>query len=301
MRSLDLNLLVSLDALLTELNVTRAAQRLHISQPALSAQLSRLRSLFGDPLLMPAEKGRGMVATQRALALQAPLHVLLHEMETLLRTRPGFDPANDTRNFNIAASDNATIVAGVPLAEMLKREAGPGVRLAFRTVDQNRIADQMESGDIDVLFGARHAIPPSMKTVRLLHERFIMAQRKGHPRGTAALDMDSYCALEHMLVSTSGGSFHGFIDEHLDRLGRQRRVAISVQQFILVAEVLQATDYVSTLPGRLVTRHADKLDGFELPFEVSGYTLFMAWHPRLHADPGHVWLRELVLRSLEAR
>jgi DNA-binding transcriptional LysR family regulator len=301
LRAVDLNLLVSLDALLHERNVTRAAERLHLSQPALSAQLSRLRQVFGDPLLIPATKGRGMVATARALELQAPLHALLADLGALLHARPAFDPHHDVRSFAIASSDNGTVVAGLPVMEALRREAGPGVRVAFRYADAARIAEQMERGDVDFLIGSERMVPPAMRAVKLLDERFVMAQRKGHPRGTAPLDIDSYCgALEHLLVSTSGGSFEGFMDEHLQRLGRQRRVVLSVQQFILAPAILAQTDYVCTLPRRLVARHAATLDAFELPFEAQGFTLYLAWHPRDQADAGHAWMRQLIVRSAQA-
>lgn len=298
LRRIDLNLLVSLDALLAELNVTRAAQRLHVSQPALSAQLARLRQVFNDPLLIPAETGRGMAATARALELRAPLHALLKEMENLLRSKPGFDPARDEHTFSIAASDNTTMALGVPIAEMLRREAGPGIRVAFRNHDLRRSSEQLESGEVDFLFVSDSSLLPSMKAVSLLSERFVMIQRKRHPRGTVPLTLESYCELQHVLVSPTGGSFHGFIDEHLEPLGMRRKVVLSIQQFILAPAIVQVTDYVCTLPSRLAARHRDKLDIFELPFETSGFTVFLGWHPRNHADPAHKWMRELIQRSV---
>ena len=299
LRAVDLNLLVSLDALLETRNVTRAAERLHLSQPALSAQLSRLRTLFGDALLIPAEKGRGMVPTTRALELQAPLHALLADLAVLVSARPTFDPYVQARSFTIAASDNGTVMAGLPLMEVLRHAAGPQVRIAFRYAEHSRIAEQMEQGTVDFLIGSERMVPPSMKAIRLLTERFVMAQRKGHPRGTAALDLDAYCNdLQHVLVSTSGGAFEGFMDEHLQRLGRRRQVVLSIQQFILAPAILQETDYVCTLPSRLVARYASTLDAFVLPFEAQGFALFLAWHPRNQTDAAHSWLRQLVARCV---
>ncbi|MFP3247234.1 MAG: LysR substrate-binding domain-containing protein, partial [Paraburkholderia sp.] len=141
-------------------------------------------------------------------------------------------------------------------------------------------AERLERGEIDLLLGSERMVPASMKARKLHDERFVFAQRKGHPRGTAPLDLETYCALDHVLVSTSGGSFHGFMDEHLDALGRERRVALSVQHFTLVPELLANSDYVSTLPARFARRHLNQLDLFELPFEARGFTLFLAWHPR---------------------
>src|SRR5579859_6421349 len=294
LRGIDLNLLVSLDALLAESNVTRAAARLHLTQPAVSTQLSRLRQIFGDPLLLPAETGRGMTRTARALELMEPLHAALKNLEAVVRHQSAFDPLTDTRRFVIAAHDNATAVLGTRLMERLPASAGPGVRVAFVIGDQPTAASRLESGEIDLLLGSDRMIPPSMKVRKLYDEHFVFVQRKGHPRGDAPLDLDTYCALDHVLVSTSGGSFHGFMDEHLDELGRERRVALSLQHFALVPELLSKTDYVSTLPSRFAARYLDRLDTFALPFEARGFTLYAGWHPRNQADPALVWLREML-------
>ncbi|WP_408508234.1 LysR substrate-binding domain-containing protein [Paraburkholderia sediminicola] len=165
-------------------------------------------------------------------------------------------------------------------------------RVAFVIGDQPTAASRLESGEIDLLLGSDRMIPPSMKARKLYDEHFVFVQRKGHLRGTAPLDLDTYCALDHVLVSTSGGSFHGFMDEHLDELGRERRVALSVQHFTLVPDLLSNTDYVSTLPSRFAARYVDRLDIFALPFDARGFTLYAGWHPRNQADPALVWLRE---------
>ncbi|RKP49588.1 LysR family transcriptional regulator [Pararobbsia silviterrae] len=300
LRGIDLNLLVSLDALLECRNVTKAAERLHLTQPAVSTQLARLRRIFDDPLLMPAETGRGMVMTARAAALVEPLRAALHGIESVVRFRPRFDPMADQRDFRIAANDNFAAIFGLDLMERMPAIAGPGVRLAFRNVDARTVASELERGEIDIALGSERMVPESMKARRLLDERFLFVQRKGHPRGTGPLDLDTYCGLHHVLVSTSGGSFHGFMDEHLEPLGRTRRVMLSVQAFTIVPEVLTKTDYVSTLPSRLVRRYRDRLDAFELPFEARGFSLFAVWHPRDHADPAHTWLRD-ALTEIGAR
>ena len=139
LRGIDLNLLVSLDALLAESNVTRAAERLHLTQ------LARLRQIFGDPLLIPAETGRGMARSARALALMEPLHAALKNLEVVVRHQPAFDPHSDVRRFVIAANDNATSVLGLPLMERLPELAGPGVRIAFVVADQPSTAEDRKS------------------------------------------------------------------------------------------------------------------------------------------------------------
>lgn len=300
LKGLDLNLLTSLAVLIETRNVTHAAERLHLSQSAMSAQLARLRAGFGDPLLIPADSGRGMVATARALALAPALGGLLKDIEALVRGAPRFDPAADDRTFHIAASDNAIVALGLPLVEAVWRSAAPGVRIAFHAPETASIAQQMESGAIDLLIGSERMVPPTMKARELLAEHFVLVQRKGHPRGTDAPDLDGYCRLSHVLVSTSGGSFHGFMDEHLEKLGRQRKVALSIQQFTLVPELLRHTDWVCTVPSRLAVRFGDQLDAFELPFKAQGFTLHMAWHARNHADPAIRWLRDRLIECAES-
>jgi len=292
LRGVDLNLLVSLDALLEESNVTRAAERLHLTQPAVSTQLARLRQLFADPLLIPSPSGRGMTRSVRATELMAPLKAALAQIQTIVRTQPAFDPFVDTRRFAIAGSDQAVAVLGFRLMQGWAAHAGPNVQLAFVAAELSTSVERFERGDIDLLIGSERMIPVWAKARKLYDEHFVFVQRKGHPRGRAPLDLDTYCTLDHVLVSTSGGSFFGFMDEHLQALGRTRRIALSVQHFGVVPQLLALTDYVSTLPSRLVTPHRNTLDVFDLPFEARGFTMSAAWHPRSHVDPANVWLRE---------
>jgi DNA-binding transcriptional LysR family regulator len=300
MNRADLNLLVSLDVLLEEANVTRAARRLKLSQPALSAQLVRLRDLFGDPLLLPAETGRGMTLTARAVGLRDPLRAALRDLDRVVTHAPEFDPAESTRAFQIAMSDNGVAILGVDLVAWVASHAGPGIRVAFRPVDPARIGALMENGDVDLLISIQSLIPPAMKARVLLEDRYLMAQRRGHPRGTTAPDLDTYCALRHVLVSLDGGGFHGFMDDYLHRLGRQRQVAVSVPQYHLMPDILEATDYVGVMPSRLVQRFARRLDAFELPIPTHDISLYASWHPRMQADAAHQWLRELVATIAKA-
>jgi DNA-binding transcriptional LysR family regulator len=299
-RGVDLPLLVSLDVLLEEKHVTRAAARLHLSQPAMSAQLARLRALFGDPLLVPADSGRGMLATPRALELQAPLRAALAMLgQAVRRDAPPFDPRTAERTFHIAGNDNAVLMLMLPVVQQVASIGGPRLKLAFRTPEPEHQAGQLERGEIDLLVGGSRFIPDTLSSAPVLLVDHRMAQRKGHPRGTGPLDLDQYCALRHIVVSTNG-SFHAFMDEQLAKQGRARTVPIAVAQYNLVPPMLAATDLVCTLPSRFLDRFDSQLDTFELPLRVPALDLSLAWHPRSGHDAGLRWLREQVLANAGA-
>lgn len=294
-RQVDLNLLISLDVLLELHNVSRSAERLGITQSTMSSQLARLRKMMGDPLLIASDSGRGMTPTAYALRLAPRLKRALREIQSAVAPQTDFVPARDRRVFNIAASDNFIGGIGVGLVERLYRDAGAGVRLAFHRPHSSNIAEQMESGDIDLLVGSARMVPVTAKSRKLVSEEFVHVQRHGHPRGHGPLDLDKYCALRHVLVSTSGGSLHGYMDELLEAMGRQRDVVVSVEQFSLVPQLLRSTDLVATVPRMLAQRCSGDLEIFELPFGAEGFDLSLAWHARNHADPANRWLRGVLL------
>ncbi|GAA5174930.1 LysR family transcriptional regulator [Niveibacterium umoris] len=292
---LDLNLLVSLDVLLAERNVTRAGQRLGLSQPALSAQLKQLREAFADPLLIPA--ARGMTPTARAEALRAPLRQLLGELQGLVASGRRFDPATAQQTFRIVASDAIHNAASAPLAARLAREA-PGCRLALMAADLRGVVELMAAGEIDLMLAARPSMPAALHARPLYDEQFLCVMRREHPAAAEPLDLDRFCALDHVLVSPSGGGFHGTVDEALAALGRSRRVAISVNSFMLVPAVLAGSDLIATVPARLARAWGQTLAVLAPPCDVAGFSVLMGWHPRAHADPAQLWLREALSASL---
>lgn len=293
-RNIDLNLLVALDVLLAERNVTRAARRLGLSQPALSAQLARLRDLLGDPLLLPAQ--RGMIPTQRALDLQEPLHRALEDVRGVLRAGAAFDPAATTLTVSIAASDYGQYAVLMPLAAALTREA-PGLRLAFRALDAAILAAQMERGEIDLALMTPQTAPERLRMRILFHERYVAVVRRDHPAVGDGLDLETYCALDHIVVSPQGGGFAGPADAALAAHGRVRRVTRSAASFLLVPELVERSDMVALVPERIARDRADRLQLFAPPVPVPGFSLAMVWHDRTGDHPAQQWLRARLLAT----
>lgn len=295
LRRLDLNLLVTLDVLLSEHNVTRAAERLHFSQPSVSVHLARLRALFGDPLLLPGP--RGMRPTARAEELREPLHLALEALGRALAPAAPFDPAASHHSWRLAATDYGESTIILPALARL-RTAAPGTRLAVVEMVPDRIARQAEQGEIDLAFHTGAGSPPGLRRRLLFTEQYVLAGRAGHPRLKRRPTLKQFCALEHAIVSPSGGGFYAVTDEALAQAGLTRRVVMSVPHFLFLMSVLASTDLVAMLPERLA-RANPALRMVAPPVAVPGYEMAMLWHERLHRDPAHRWLREHIATAVE--
>ncbi|CAL94199.1 LysR family transcriptional regulator [Azoarcus olearius] len=290
MRRLDLNLLVTLDALLTELNVTRAAERLHLSQPTVSVQLAKLREMFGDPLLLPGP--RGVRPTARADALREPLQDALKALERAVAPASPFDPGLARQNWRVAATDYGASTILLPALTTL-RAAAPNTRLAVVELQPATLVQRSERGDIDLAFHISSEAPPGLHQRLLFAERYVLAGRVGHPRLTVRPTLAEFCELEHVIVSPNGGGFHGVTDTALAALGMTRKVALSVPHFLFLSATLARTDLVAMVPSRLV-RYNTALQVVDTPLELPGFQMVMLWHERVHRDPAHQWLREQI-------
>jgi DNA-binding transcriptional LysR family regulator len=297
-RRSDLPLLISLDVLLDECNVTRAAQRLKVSQSTLSGQLARLRDVFGDPLLVPSTNGRGMVPTPRALELQSRLGEALVTLRDAVSDTSRFDPASSQRTFVIAANDSVFTIAGLSVIGAIAAQNNPALRVAFVPTGDAMLTERMARGEVDLFLGDVNKIPESLKARTLMSDHFRMAQRIGHPRGLKPATLDEYCALSHVLVSQSA-EFHSPVDDVLAALSRTRHVSIAVPSYNQIALVLAQTDGIATLPSRLLGRYASLIDVLELPFEIPPFEFAMAWHPRAQHDEAQQWLRAKFLDAVE--
>jgi DNA-binding transcriptional LysR family regulator len=295
LRRLDLNLLLTLDVLLAENHVSRAAARLHLSQPSVSAQLARLREALGDPLLLPGP--RGMRPTTRALQLQAPLRQALESLAQAVAPAAAFDPAQASVTWRIAAADYGEAAIVQPLLMRL-RAAAPNTRLAVRQVPSSRLAALAEQGEVDLAFHTAEGAPPSLHRRLLFTEDYLLAGRADHPALRRRPTLAQFCRLEHLIVSPDGGGFEGPTDAALRALGMQRRVVLSVPHFIFARTVIAGSDLVGMLPSRVLAG-VSGLRVLRPPVEVAGYEMAMLWHERMHRDPAHRWLREQVLAALE--
>lgn len=290
----DVGLLLTLDALLKEKNVTHAAARLNISQPSLSARLTRLRQLLNDPLFIPATSGRGMTVTPHASALEPELSRLLERFDDFVNSAPLFDPATTKRVFRIAATDNPAAILAPDLVPLIHAHA-PLAKIAFTLPDKTRIAEQLENGEVDLFVGGD--VGADLISQTLFQEEFVTAQRRGHPRGLGEISLDEFCDADHLLISTSGGHFSGIIDDALAEIGRERRVSVSIQSYALAPLMLESSDCICTLPRRFLKRFENTLDLFACPLRLSLFSMNVFWHARMRADPAHSWLRRMVMQA----
>lgn len=290
----DTGLLLTLDALLRDQNVTHAAARLNITQSALSARLTRLRQLLNDPLFIPAASGRGMIPTPHASTLQPELTRLIDRINDFMNTAHVFEPQNSKRVFRIAATDNPAAILAPDLIPMLKAQA-PQVKIAFTLPDKARIAMHLEQGDIDLFIGTAEDGSNELIATTLFEDEFVTAQRIGHPRGNQPMTLDEFCSLDHLLISTSGGQFQGMIDTALAEVGRERSVSVSIQSYALAPLVLSNSDCICTLPSRFLERFKTVLEICAPPLVLSPFQMNLFWHPRMRTDPAHTWLRRQVM------
>ena len=294
LRRLDLNLLVTLDALLAELNVTRAARRLNLAQPTVSLQLGRLRQLLDDPLLLPGP--RGMRPTARAEALREPLRQALAALEDALAPAAPFDPARAERTWRIAASDHSATTLLTPLLAELRQQA-PGLRLALLDKKPDLLAEQLEGDRLDLALDVADAAAPGLRQRLLFTERYLLAGRRGHPALREPVSLETFCQLDQALVSPNGGGFASATDRLLAERGLSRRVVLSVPHFSTLASALLASDLVALLPARIALTHPG-LQTQPPPLAVPGFDMLLLWPERLHRDPAHAWLRERIVSSL---
>lgn len=293
----DLNLLVTLNALLEEGNVARAARRLRLSPSAMSRALARLRKTTGDPLLVRA--GRGLVPTPRALELRERVGQLVDDAEAVLRPAEMLDLRQLVRTFTLRTSDGFVENFG-PALIALGGEDAPGVRLRF-VQKLEKDSASLRDGSADLETGVvDDATGPELRTRTLFRDRFVGAVRTGHPLTEGEITPARYAAARHVLVSRRGLA-KGLVDEILAPLGLERQIVTMVSGFSAALTVARASDLIATVPERHTANLRAGMHTFALPILMPEITVSMLWHPRMNADPAHRWLRECVARVCAER
>ena len=309
---LDLNLLLVLDALLTERHVTRAGRRIGLTQSATSRALARLREHFAVPLLI--RDGNALLPTTRAEQLFEPLALALAGLAEALSDPTPFDPKTARLTFSIAAADYGQFVALPPLVAHLQTIA-PGVDLVVKDLGATKVADALAEGHIDLALAPR---PGSARLARrgtevfdegahlyrrhLFDERFVCLVRRDHPRVKKRLTLETFVALPHAFIAPRGTP-GGIVDDALGALGLERHVAVMLQSFLVAPWLIARTDLIITLAERLANALSTTLPLRVLPppLTLPPFAIEAIWHERRHRDPAHRWLRgELVACCREA-
>ncbi|MGF7174063.1 LysR family transcriptional regulator [Azospirillum doebereinerae] len=286
----DLNLLVTLDVLLAEGSVARAARRLRLSPSAMSRALARLRETTGDPLLVRA--GRGLVPTPRALELRDLVSRLVQDGEAVLRPAEALDLAKLVRIFTLRTSEGFVETFGPNLIARVGAEA-PGVRLRF-VAKPDKDSTPLRDGSVDLETGVvGKAMGPEVRAQALFHDRFVGVVRPGHPLSQGAVTSARYAAGRHVLVSRQGHD-KGRVDDALNALGLEREIVTIVAGFSTALALARSTDLIASVPERHTAALRAGMHSFTLPVPLPEITVSLLWHPRLDADPAHRWLRACV-------
>ena len=293
----DLNLLVTLDVLLAEGSVARAARRLRLSPSAMSRALARLRTATGDPLLVRA--GRNLVPTPRALELRERVGQLVQDCEAVLRPAEELKLAHLVRTFTIRTSEGFVENFGPQLIDRIGAEA-PGVRVRFM---QKPVKDStpLRDGTVDMETGVVvNTTGPELRAQALFRDRFVGVVRKEHALSRGKLTAARYTAGRHIHVSRHGGD-KGLIDDVLDKLGLERTIVTFVEGFSSALILARGSDLVATVPERHTGVLRAGMHTFILPFSTPEIMVSLIWHPRMDADPAHRWIREYVRQICSAQ
>ncbi len=291
----DFNLLITLDAVLAEGSVARAAGRLRLSPSAMSRALARLRETTGDPLLVRA--GRGLVPTPRALELRERVSALVQEAEAVLRPAENLNVQRLVRTFTIRTREGFVDNFGPALLARIAKEA-PGVRLPFvQKSDKESAAlrDALVDLETGVIAGTT---APELRTHALFRDRFVGVVRKGHPLGRGRITPSKYAKGRHISISRHGFD-KGPIDQALHPL--QREVVTIVESFSAALALARASDLIATVPERHTGNLRNGMHSFPLPVPTPEFTVSLLWHPRLDADPAHRWLRAVVMETCASK
>lgn len=292
----DLNLFTVFEAIYTEGSVTRASQKLNLTQPAISHALGRLRQMFDDPLFV--RQGHAMVSTPLARSIIEPVRRSLRGLEVTLNGLHAFDPATTPKRFNIALRDvlEATIL---PPLMLRTRQSAPMVDIAASHVDRRELESEMAAGTLDAAIDVLLPLPNDIMRTRIYQDSTVVVARKGHPAIDGRIDLDTYLKQDHILASSRRHG-PGLEDFELSRFGLERRIRLRCQHYFAACRVVSQTDLLLTMPGRYAAIANQQFDNQVLPFplEVPAFDVFLYWHANVDNDPANRWLREQVVQSI---
>ncbi|MEH2513397.1 DNA-binding transcriptional LysR family regulator [Nitrobacteraceae bacterium AZCC 1564] len=297
---IDLNLLVHLDALLTERSVTRAASRVGIGQSAMSHNLARLRDVFSDELLTRSPEG--MRLTPRAMALVEPVRTTLVQIQTLVSKDEVFNPATAVRTFRFGLPDSMEILI-VPALLARLREVAPGIHLRLYNIDSSRLLDDLDADELDLAIG--YDVFPQGQVHhkrRLLFTESYLCMFNAERTGiTSPISLDDYVRLPHVLTSLRPGrSVRGVVDDALEKLGLQRTVVLTTPRFLTVPSLVARAPVIVTMHARLARLFATEL-GLSLsppPVELQEVAVSLLWHSSYDHDLANAWLRQIIVQHV---
>ncbi len=299
LNAIDANLLVVFNAMAKERNVTLSAQRLGISQPAMSNALARLRRLFDDPLFVRTPKG--MQPTPFAERLVEPVAHACMLLETALQTDSGFDPASAApRSFTLYLSDIGEMVFLPKVLHEIRRLA-PRMGVAVRRVPESGMVEAMAAGEADLAVGIFPVMGAGMYQQALYEDGFVCIARRDHPQIKSRLSTSLYLSVPHAVVAASGTTHESVVEKALGGQRLKRQVAVSVPHFLPLPSIVAQTDAIATIPARMVSALpiGPQLKVLKLPFKTPKIEIRQYWHERYHHDAANRWLRELVARLLQ--
>lgn len=294
LRKVDLNLLVILDALLTERSVSRAGERIGLSQPAVSAALARLREAFDDPLLVRV--GRDFTLTRYASELTVPIRDALDRIELTLLQKPSFNPQTDTRHFSISASDYAGLVLLAPLIRQLSTEA-PNVTLHLLPRSRD-VARLLKADQVDLIIEPIELFASSdFPSAPLFSDRWLCALDTSNPHiRDNSITQEAFLQLPHLVYGIGDDRQLNLADQHLTKIGVRRQIGVTVESFLLAPLLVRGTHLITLVLERAAKQlvQTKSVRTVDCPFEVPCIHEAMYWHPRHTTDSGHQWLRQTI-------
>ena len=287
----DLNLVIVFDAIYTEANLTRAGQIIGITQPAVSNALARLRDTFNDPLFV--RTAQGMVPTPMAQNIISPVRSALALLRVSVQESRTFNPLHANKTFRLSMTDLTEAVLFPPLFQRLRRLA-PAVVIESFLAHRRETTSDLAAGRLDFAVDAPLNTDPQVRHVKLMEDRYVCAMRQGHPLAAkASLSLEDYLGLTHIHISTRRNGL-GQVDLALGKIGRQRKITLRSQHYLMASTVLQQTDMVMTVPERFARHHA--LHYVALPLsELPGVETHLYWHESTEQDPANRWMREQLI------